>query len=284
MNRKSPPGKRTPKRIRKEPKKLINHEIEVYTSIKITKNDKPKGKGDSGKKSKSKEKDSNKNDKISKSPVTKAIVRKRVAETPQKPKRVKRQKVTDSKVQIMLENVHEEVKEPNKNSNFNKKQTNEENKFEKIVKQEITKIATPKKSPVKSSPAKSKIAPKEESKERKSHSNESRIISPFEIKKMIESSLLSKERILNSIHFPDPKNGFKILQGVKEISISSVKKIQSSIQRIRATEKKLVELQLKTKESLKKKGINLDSKHHFRSKYGKLFHSGAFTSISKFKI
>jgi hypothetical protein len=255
-----------------------------------------KGRGDSGKKSKSKEKDSNispiclgKIDKNSKSPVTKTIIRKRVAVTPQKPKRVKRQKVTDSKVQIKVLNTHEEIKEHNRNSNFNKKGTNEENKFENVVMLEVGKTTTPKKSSTKSSPLKTKSSPlviknspKEESKERKHHNHDSKIISPFEIKKMIENSLLSRERILNSIYFPDPKNGSKILQSVKEISISSVKKIQSSIQRIKATEKKLTELRQKTKESLRRKGISLNSKHNFRSKHGKFFHSDAY--ILHFKI
>jgi hypothetical protein len=234
-------------------------------------------------------------DKNSKSPVTKTIIRKRVAVTPQKPKRVKRQKVTDSRVQIKIENTHEEIKEHNRNSNFNKKGTNEENKFENVLMLELGKTASPKKSSTKSSPLKNKSSPlviknspKEESKERKHHNHDSKIISPFEIKKMIENSLLSRERILNSIYFPDPKNGYKILQSVKEISISSVKKIQSSIQRIKGTEKKLTELRQKTKESLRRKGISLNSKHHFRSKHGKYFSfrclHPTFLNVSKFEF
>lgn len=224
--RKSPRGKKTPKRVKKEQKKLLNREIEICTSI-TNKKEKAKPKKSPGKKSKDK-----------KSPVAKTIIRKRVAlastpskksSTPQRPKRVKRQKVSDNKVQIKIEESLVKVEEESKNFSVPQKQT-----------QELKKKPTPR----------SKLI-KEESK-----GNETgKVSSPYEIKKMIESSILSEKMILESIQFPSGKNSLKVMQFVREISISSVKKIQTSIQRIKATEKKLKDLQKKQKDVLKKKGF-----------------------------
>lgn len=75
-----------PKRIKKEQKKLQNHEIEVFTSIKITKSGKKGSQTGSAKKSKSKATPKKDGKSVSKSPVTKAIVRKRIDVDEQKPK------------------------------------------------------------------------------------------------------------------------------------------------------------------------------------------------------
>lgn len=85
-NKKSPLGKRTPKRVKKEHKKVRNHKIEVFTSIKITKPEVEKPKKSPGRKSTKKESLTKEKTTPSKSPVTKVIVRKRSANTPQKPK------------------------------------------------------------------------------------------------------------------------------------------------------------------------------------------------------
>lgn len=75
-----------PKRIKKEQKKLQNHEIEVFTSIKITKSGKKGSQSGSAKKSKSKTTPKKESKSNSKSPVPKAIVRKRIDVEDQKPK------------------------------------------------------------------------------------------------------------------------------------------------------------------------------------------------------
>lgn len=174
--------------------------------------------------------------------------------------------MSDSKVQIQIQE-RVEIINHSPHSDFNKKSKAEE------VKQQTTPIKKPKNvevqkaTPRKSTPKREKKVVKEESKQTREGSN--LISAPLEIKKMIENALLTREAILDSIHFPDCKNSLKIMQWVREISISSVKKIQSNIQRIKATEKKLKELQQKTKVSLKKKGVSLEPKTPHPKRTGK---------------
>lgn len=213
------------KENKQEIKKKQTHEIEVLTSI--------KNKGQLKFEDKSKIRGS----------VPKAVVRKHNNKSHQTSKRVKRQKVAES---IVNNNVQGPVKSVRKSITPRK-----------IAKVEEKKQSTPstkhtKRGSKKSTPKKPKRLIKEERKG-PSYSN------PYDIKKVIEASLLNRTAILESIEFPESKGSGKILQDVREISISTIKKMQSTIQRIKATERKLKELQLKSKDTLRRKGIWMDT-------------------------
>lgn len=81
----------------------------------------------------------------------------------------------------------------------------------------------------------------------------SRFLMPYDIKKVIENDNTEDYSLLEGIGFPSASSFDKVVQCMKEISIASVKKIQNNIQRIKATEKKLKELERKATENLKKK-------------------------------
>ena len=81
LNKNKSPSKKISKKPPKG-KKLFNREIEVYTSIKITKENDKNSKTEISKRSKPKsKKDSSKNS-DKKTPVAKVIIRKRPGETP----------------------------------------------------------------------------------------------------------------------------------------------------------------------------------------------------------
>lgn len=181
---------------------------------------------------------------------------------------MKRQKVSDTKVQL-------EVVEPVQNVQISapKAVVNEEKKVQSTPTKKVIRAEPIKSTPKKATPKSTKKLVKEEAKQKVEDDTSTKISSPYEIKKMLESTVLSRETLIESIQFPDGRNSVKILQYIREISISSVKKIQSSIQRIKATEKKLKELQKKTKDSLKRKGVSLETKHrHSRHKGRWLFY------------
>ena len=94
---------------------------------------------------------------------------------------------------------------------------------------------------------------KEEAKDKVTQDVQSKVIMPYDIKKIIDSDITADYAILDDVGYPTSDNFDKILQCMKEISINSVKKIRNSIQRIKATEKKLKELERKASENLKKK-------------------------------
>ena len=99
----------------------------------------------------------------------------------------------------------------------------------------------------------------EESKESKESSwteEELNFLMPFEIKKLIESSSKSKEMILESITFPPEKNAVKILQHLKEISISSIEEIQNWFQRMIGTDRKIQDYDYKSNHWVAKKNFN----------------------------
>jgi hypothetical protein len=155
-------------------------------------------------------------------------------------------------------------------SEFNKLSKVEESKQQLMPAQQVQEVESAFATPRKPTPKSDKKLVKEESKSDMQEETTSKISAPLEIKKMIDSAILSKEAILESINFPSSKNALKVLQYVREISVTSIRKIQSSIQRIKATEKKLKELQNKTKESLKKKGFKFDHSSSKNHKAGKV--------------
>lgn len=123
--------------------------------------------------------------------------------------RVKRQKVSDSKVQIQIQE-RVEIINHNSQSDIIKMSKSEE------VKKQTTPIKKPKNldvqkgTPRKPTPKREKKLVKEESKQTQEGHN--LISAPLEIKKMIENALLTRETILDSIQFPDCKNSLKIMQ------------------------------------------------------------------------
>lgn len=183
---------------------------------------------------------------------------------------MKRQKVSDNKVKIEYQERVEISAPAHQNLEFNKLSKIEESKQQTLPAQEIHEVGTSLANTRKPTPKSEKKLVKEESKSDVQEETTSKISAPLEIKKMIDSAILSKETILASIHFPNEKNAIKVLQYVREISVTSIRKIQSSIQRIKATEKKLKELQNKTKESLKKKGFAFEPNSSSRNKGGKI--------------
>jgi len=183
---------------------------------------------------------------------------------------VKRQKVSDNKVKIGIEG-HVKINAATyQKSEFNKLGKTEESKKQLLPVEETHEVEPSFTTPRKPTPKSDRKLVKEESKSDMHEETTSKISAPLEIKKMIDSAILSKEAILESIHFPSSKNALKVLQYVREISVTSIRKIQSSIQRIKATEKKLKELQNKTKESLKKKGFKFEHSSSMRHKAGKI--------------
>jgi hypothetical protein len=94
---------------------------------------------------------------------------------------------------------------------------------------------------------------KEEMKEKVAQDVQTHFLMPYEVKKLIDDDITGEYSILDNIGYPVLSSFDKVLQYMKEISISSVKKIQNNIQRIKATERKLKELERKSSENLKKK-------------------------------
>jgi hypothetical protein len=282
--KKSTESRRTPKRVIKEIKKKLNHEIEVFTSIKITNernnvSNKHKNVGmeknsdsilnpSQGERwvqqNKSNSKSPSKKQTTPKKSPPKKMVQKNIKESSTMSRRVKRQKVTNTSIQIKIE---EKAKINEKN--LKKEDLREEKKQkipQKVQQKKIQKMETQR-----NTPKKNKRVLKEEAKKEDSNLNSCKIkspkyVNPFEIRKMIETSVLTKETIVKSIEFPSCQGGVKVIQHVREISISTIKKIQSTIQRIKATERRLKDIQVKTKESLKRKGINLEAKKSSHSK------------------
>ena len=245
------------KKKQKKPKRAFNREIEVMTSIKITKSDESKPKESPSKKSKGNQTPKNASKSNQKSPVTKAIVRKRHSVTPQKPKKVKRQKLDDSKIQIQIDKELEKSESHKEQVSHNLSEK-EETKQQTAPSKTTTPQKTPQKEKKQETPVKPPKEEKEESKESVFEDKNSKVPTPLEIKKMIENSTHSSTSIFESIRFPTGKNSVKVLQHMREISIASVKRIQNTVQRIKASEKKLKHLEHKTNESLKKKGICID--------------------------
>lgn len=93
----------------------------------------------------------------------------------------------------------------------------------------------------------------EEIKEKEQQDEDSKVLMPFDIKKMIEYDMTDQHSILDGISFPISENFEEILQWMKEISLQAIKKIQNSIQRIKGTDKRLKELERKAKENYTKK-------------------------------
>lgn len=223
-------------------------------------NSKPKSESEKGSENKSKSRSASKKQSTPKKSPPKKVVHKNIKESETMSRRVKRQKVSSTSMHIKVE---EKVKIEEKKTK--KPDSNEEKK------QKTPQKTQHKKTPKVATPKRNKRVLKEEAKQEhstpiKGDIKSPKYVNPFEIKKMIETSILTRETIVKSIEFPSCHGGVKVLQHVKEISISTIKKIQSTIQRIKATEKKLKEIQIKTKESLKRKGINLNAKKSTHSK------------------
>ena len=111
------------------------------------------------------------------------------------------------------------------------------------------------------------IAKDEEAKKRQ-EKNSPKFVSPFEIKKLIENSVMSQESIIQSLEFPDSKNALKIIQSVREISLSLVKKVQSNIHKSKHHRKRLNEMYSKAKRNAKSKGALISSKEHKNMRNG----------------
>lgn len=251
------------KNKQKRPNRVFNREIEVMTSIKITKSDKSKSKSGSAKKEKKQQTPKKSNKSSSKSPKTKTIVRKRHSVTPQKPKRVKRQKLDDTKAKIPADSVVRGVEQQSDQVSQNISEK-EEGKQQTNPSEEEAKFRTPQKATKAQSPLQTPKVEKEEEKGPYFENKNSKVLMPLEIKKMLESSASSTSTLLDSLQFPSPKSSVKILQHVREISIGSVKKIQNTIQRVKGTERKLKELERKASEHLKRKGLDSGSKDMYR--------------------
>lgn len=170
------------------------------------------------------------------------------------PNRNKKHKVLEEQIQIQQENRQITQSYPNSNS-F--KGFVEENKFTKQNDHwDSSKIQN--KANLKQKHSKIQLKIKEENKENLCIDEDSKVLMPFEIKKLIESTSKQRNNILDMISFPYGKNSTKILQNLKEISLLSIKKIQIWFQRIKATERKLKDVEVKTHQSLEKKDVGLD--------------------------
>lgn len=154
----------------------------------------------------------------------------------------------------------EKVKAINKSEAKSAKPTEDSSAVK--IKVEETKQKTPIKSINSRTPTPKKQLfklAKEEIKEKELKEEESKVLMPFDIKKLIDSDMTNQHSILDNIGFPDSENFEKIIQSTKEISLQFIKKVQNSIQRIKATEKKLKELEKKAKENYTKKSKLLDN-------------------------
>lgn len=155
---------------------------------------------------------------------------------------MKRHKVSDDKLQIQIK--QEADNDLNERTTTSSKPKIEEVKQKTPVKGKKTSKRISKSQVFKLAKEEAKVAQDVQI---------SQFLMPYDIKKSIDSDNSDNYALLEGIGFPNPSSFEKVLQCMKEISIASVKKIQNNIQRIKATEKKLKELERKASENLKKK-------------------------------
>ena len=95
---------------------------------------------------------------------------------------------------------------------------------------------------------------------------------------MVESSILNKESIIQSIEFPAVKDAFKVLKTMKEISLSLMKKVETSIHKSKLQRRRLSNIYLKKRRNFYNQESLYSSQGQRHIRTGKLFLLSFFSS------
>lgn len=170
-----------------------------------------------------------KNTPVKKPPVKKTVRRKRPAKSEGTKKAQKRQKTTEN---------------PSDGHPTFREESKDHLKESQNIKKEPAAKQTKKKA--RPSPRKGKLQERRRNKEINAKSKtDTKILSAFEVAKMIEASNLTPKKILESIDAPK-ENYLTVFDNIKDISLSLVKKIEASIHKSRIQRRKLKDMFVKT--------------------------------------